>query len=838
MGNSLSYQNVSQEQSNNTNSIKSIDKNNLIDIVDHIAVEFILKQNMIDMIRFTDKEYYDNLIILTSSILKNQLTDLEIGILQDRVLNTTNNDTNNTNNKNSLNNTNTNNNHIYFTTSNDLKNITLSNEKEKKKALRVISKFYIKIMTIFSAITSVMDPQYVYEDDNGVKQYFQLKDFNSYKMINKETQNIQLYQLYNPISLVNKRLTILKNKINQNSNDEQVTLNPGEMFCEMDKSSNNYELNNEIGLKELDLLYYDVYDYETNSWAKRSEKMEKKYNKDITRFYQIFTGKKTKPSNVKSFKDIETLQYHKLYRCQNKDFYKDVVINKSDALFVKYMKKIENIENTVSLYKKKLVKILKSIFVSLNSNGESSIVLNPSITLNEIIKLQEQSKDCILNIYSNCEKHFIEALLIYEEIYDKKYGMVNTERQIMNNNSNRPYKSKNNSRKLNNNNIVNALNSSLLNSQTMNVPNTPLPSMSSSTNSTGQLPPISQSPVQLNNNLQTFIPENPSLSASPITYNQTPVLNSQMQTYAPQPPQSLQPAIETPQMNPTTQQIQQTPIIQQSYVPPSPQVPEQQITSPQQPLVQSPPINTTSTSYQQIPSSFIQQNSISNPSPPIQYNQPITNTSSTLPITTESPVDTSVPVSSPMVQNNTTSPNVNTVKINNNIPTISKPNIVVKNNSNVTTLSPPELNNAGPQETEPATNIQPSNNNEQQQDKTTDEKKEENKKSSFLPFSLNIFSNKKEQQESPEPVVNSSNNDIEETTNPMTNNIVNSNSKDEPETLTYEQDEKQIETNMAQASNNNIIPETQNNNAETNMMYNEQKQRDVDEVARNVQSIL
>lgn len=838
MGNSLSYQNVSQEQSNNTNSIKSIDKNNLIDIVDHIAVEFILKQNMIDMIRFTDKEYYDNLIILTSSILKNQLTDLEIGILQDRVLNTTNNDTNNTNNKNSLNNTNTNNNHIYFTTSNDLKNITLSNEKEKKKALRVISKFYIKIMTIFSAITSVMDPQYVYEDDNGVKQYFQLKDFNSYKMINKETQNIQLYQLYNPISLVNKRLTILKNKINQNSNDEQVTLNPGEMFCEMDKSSNNYELNNEIGLKELDLLYYDVYDYETNSWAKRSEKMEKKYNKDITRFYQIFTGKKTKPSNVKSFKDIETLQYHKLYRCQNKDFYKDVVINKSDALFVKYMKKIENIENTVSLYKKKLVKILKSIFVSLNSNGESSIVLNPSITLNEIIKLQDQSKDCILNIYSNCEKHFIEALLIYEEIYDKKYGMVNTERQIMNNNSNRPYKSKNNSRKLNNNNIVNALNSSLLNSQTMNVPNTPLPSMSSSTNSTGQLPPISQSPVQLNNNLQTFIPENPSLSASPITYNQTPVLNSQMQTYAPQPPQSLQPAIKTPQMNPTTQQIQQTPIIQQSYVPPSPQVPEQQITSPQQPLVQSPPINTTSTSYQQIPSSFIQQNSISNPSPPIQYNQPITNTSSTLPITTESPVDTSVPVSSPMVQNNTTSPNVNTVKINNNIPTISKPNIVVKNNSNVTTLSPPELNNAGPQETEPATNIQPSNNNEQQQDKTTDEKKEENKKSSFLPFSLNIFSNKKEQQESPEPVVNSSNNDIEETTNPMTNNIVNSNSKDEPETLTYEQDEKQIETNMAQASNNNIIPETQNNNAETNMMYNEQKQRDVDEVARNVQSIL
>ena len=834
MGNSLSYQNVSQEQSNNTNtnSIKSIDKNNLIDIVDHIAVEFILKQNMIDMIRFTDKEYYDNLIILTSSILKNQLTDLEIGILQDRVLNTTNNDTNNTNNKTSLNNTNTNNNHIYFTTSNDLKNITLSNEKEKKKALRVISKFYIKIMTIFSAITSVMDPQYVYDDENGVKQYFQLKDFNSYKMINKETQNIQLYQLYNPISLVNKRLTILKNKINQNSNDEHVTLNPGEMFCEMGKSSNNSELNNEIGLKELDLLYYDVYDYETNSWAKRSEKMEKKYNKDVTRFYQIFTGKKTKPTDVKSFKDIETLQYHKLYRCQNKDFYKDVVINKSDALFVRYMKKIESIENTVSLYKKKLVKILKSIFVSLNSNGESSIVLNPSITLNEIIKLQEQSKDCILNIYSNCEKHFIEALLIYEEIYDKKYGMVNSERQIMNNNLNNSYKLKNNSKQLNNNNIVNALNSSLLNSQTMNVPNTPLPSTISH-NSVSPLQPISQSPARVDNNLQTFIPENPNLSTSPIVYNQTPVLNAQMQTYASQPPQSLQPTIETPQMYPNTQQIQQTPIIPQSSLPPSTQVTEQQITSPQQPLVQSPPINTTSTSYQQIPSSFIQQNSISNPSPPIQYNQPITNTSSTLPITTESPVVTSVPVSSPMVQNNTTSPNVNPVKINNSIPSTSKPNIVVKNNSNTTTLPPPELNNSGVEEPVSVSNTQPSNNAQQ----------EVTKKSSFFPF--NIFSNKKEQQDTPDPEpeqaqeqeVNSSNNDIEDKTTPLSNNIVNSNATDVHETISYEEEEKQIDTNMAQASNN-ITPEIQNNNDETNVMYNEQRQRDVDKVAKNVHKIL
>ena len=58
--------------------------------MDEIAADFILKQNLIDMLRFSDKSYYDNMIILTSSIIKKELTDLELGILQDRVLNTKN----------------------------------------------------------------------------------------------------------------------------------------------------------------------------------------------------------------------------------------------------------------------------------------------------------------------------------------------------------------------------------------------------------------------------------------------------------------------------------------------------------------------------------------------------------------------------------------------------------------------------------------------------------------------------------------------------------------------------------------------------------------------------
>ena len=43
-------------------------------------------------------------------------------------------------------------------------------------------------MTIFSAITATIDPQYVYETENGERKYFQLKDYDSYKMLDKKVK--------------------------------------------------------------------------------------------------------------------------------------------------------------------------------------------------------------------------------------------------------------------------------------------------------------------------------------------------------------------------------------------------------------------------------------------------------------------------------------------------------------------------------------------------------------------------------------------------------------------------------------------------------------------------
>jgi hypothetical protein len=53
--------------------------------VNDIAIHYILKQNVIDLLRLTDKEYADNLIVLVSSVFDKNLTPEEIGLLNSHI---------------------------------------------------------------------------------------------------------------------------------------------------------------------------------------------------------------------------------------------------------------------------------------------------------------------------------------------------------------------------------------------------------------------------------------------------------------------------------------------------------------------------------------------------------------------------------------------------------------------------------------------------------------------------------------------------------------------------------------------------------------------------------
>ena len=63
------------------------------------------------------------------------------------------------------------------------------------------------------------------------------------------------------MNLCRKRLSILKNKLDLNVDESFIKLNPGEQLCSM---STTNTLTDEVGIKELDLLYYDIFDLPKN----------------------------------------------------------------------------------------------------------------------------------------------------------------------------------------------------------------------------------------------------------------------------------------------------------------------------------------------------------------------------------------------------------------------------------------------------------------------------------------------------------------------------------------------------------------------------------------------
>jgi hypothetical protein len=357
-------------------------------LIDEIAMHYMLTQNAIDLNKISDKEYHDKLIILTSNVIEKRLNNLEIGYLKNRIAGN----------------------------ENQIQDIMPANSKVKDKVINDISKFYIKIFTIYSSITSTFDPQYSYIDENGSNKTFYLKDTDEYKNIPNNVKPV-LTQLTNPMSLCRKRLNILKNRYDDTTEPGSIILNPGEKLCSTESSA---KLTDEIGIKELDSLYYDIFDYNTKQWSKKSNKMKKKYNKDLILFYRIFTGKKTKPANIKSFQDIELLDFKTLYSCTDNTFLSDIVISKENKLIKEYKEKIDLIQKSTEENRNKLYSILKELFVVKIVDDEKSYTINPSLTLDKILLLEEQTRISLLDLYISCEKYFIQALIIFENIYESK----------------------------------------------------------------------------------------------------------------------------------------------------------------------------------------------------------------------------------------------------------------------------------------------------------------------------------------------------------------------------------------------------------------------------------
>jgi hypothetical protein len=386
-------------------------KKTLSQIIDYIATNYILTQNFQDMTKLSDMKYCNDLVILTSKIIANNLSDLEVQYLAQRIK------------KGVEINEMTKDNVIYLD-KDDLKKLDVRNKTQKRRLCVAIAKHYVKIAHVFAAIVTTINPTYTYKDSTGSKQHLSLMD----KQLLPKNAETQMKR----INICSQRLNALIN--NQDFDvpkDAKVTIKP--KFCDInyDKTSEtSRKLSDEPGIPELEKLYYNEYNYDQGGFTGMTDKMRKKvYEKDVEAFYKTFTGNSKLPvdangvQTIKTFSQIPLRDFHRSKGCEkNGAFTKGHSGTLKDKLFKQYAEHIKKMMVTTEKNQNKLLSIIDKMFVfSINPETKlKEVVINPKMDEKALQEIVETTRKLIIELYLKCENDFLEGLEIFEAIVEKQ----------------------------------------------------------------------------------------------------------------------------------------------------------------------------------------------------------------------------------------------------------------------------------------------------------------------------------------------------------------------------------------------------------------------------------
>ena len=402
MGNALS----------NSNADKS-NKKSLSQIIDYVATNYILTQNFKDMEKLTDTEYCNNLVILTSKIVDQKLSNLDISYLTQRLKG-----------KSEVNEM-ASDKLIYFKKDEidnyDVQNV--QNATQKRRMCIGIAKFYVKVAQVFSAIVTTVNPTYKFKDISGNSQEVDLTK--------KENIPDEAKASIQRINICSQRINALINGQNFNPNQkEPVKINP--KFCEINsdsKTGKSRNLYSEPGMPELEKLYFDKYDYDHGGFVGMTEKMRKNvYEKDVETLYKAFTGNDKIPLNDKGEKTIKTFTQIPLRNYKNSEgcnpggkYTKTYEGTLKEKLFYNYASHINDMMNNVNNNQSKLLEIIDRLF-SFNINPltkKKEIVVKASLTEKKLEDIVIETRKIIQELYKNCELDFLKGLKIFEDIINK-----------------------------------------------------------------------------------------------------------------------------------------------------------------------------------------------------------------------------------------------------------------------------------------------------------------------------------------------------------------------------------------------------------------------------------
>jgi len=379
-------------------------KKTLSSTIDYIAANYILSSNFQDLKNLTNQEYCKNLVILTSDVISQYLTTTEIEFLKQRLEG---NVETNTMTKSTV---------AYFN-KNKIGKMDVKSDLKRKRMCIGIAKYYIQIFHIFNAIAHTINPRYTWKDQFGSTVSV---DYEHRKDIPDDAKPIlsKSNLCSNRLNALMKDNTII-NALDMNNKSKPVDVST--KFCNMNvnKDGTSKTMLNEPGIPEMEMLYYDVYDYNTGKFTSMSPEMKEQYKKDLQAFYTIFTRKEEMPSNITNFTQIPLREFQNTTSCKDGRFSKTYSGTLNEELYFNYAKNLETMMANTKKNQDVLLKIIDQLFVFIvdpQDNNNKLIVINPKLDNKLLNKLVKDTRTNILTLYTTCETDFLNGLQIFESI--------------------------------------------------------------------------------------------------------------------------------------------------------------------------------------------------------------------------------------------------------------------------------------------------------------------------------------------------------------------------------------------------------------------------------------
>ena len=228
-------------------------------------------------------------------------------------------------------------------------------------------------------------------------------------------------------NLCNRRFNILSHvagksgiknfDLNEYSKDgsKQFTLNP--TICDMNKDDKFNNLTDELGIPELEKLYFDEFDYVKGDYSSKSVNAKKIYTDDLKSFYETFTGNPFNPDIIKSFKDIKLRDFKYDEKCKDGQYKQEK--KGRNITFKEYAIRLRLMLNNIITRQNKLIKILNNVFYINKKSNPVTVSIHYDLNEINLDKLIKETRVLIKELYIGCEKDFLHVLEIYFVLVNK-----------------------------------------------------------------------------------------------------------------------------------------------------------------------------------------------------------------------------------------------------------------------------------------------------------------------------------------------------------------------------------------------------------------------------------